>query len=289
MRLIPFLAVVIVLTVAAALCLACVPAHGSDCCSPACSCGCNDGQGCRCLTWTVVPDTGGDQVGLWHGSKLLGIWRVGDQTYHVRTAPGAFAAAGELPAAAPALPERYRRVTNYGTEPDPGGPRGWTICGQPVSADEAHNALAGGPALPDDSGRPYVLWVGDDATGQRVKADVGDRARVQSVPPGHWMTADRDGRPIYAPGLWFVRADGKAVGHEVSYTGAPQLAEGLRRCAPDWKPDAVPDLTPPAPAPLLPSLPAIAPAVAMPGALASGGLLSSIGIVLYRRLRSRPS
>lgn len=290
MRLISYVAWLLIalgLLAVGTLAMTLVPAYGGDC-PGSCACGCDGERACpKCAAggeWWVVEDTGGDQVGLWVRGAQVGSWRVSDQTYHPRLGPGRWGEAREPPAA---VPECYRRAaTNYGVSaPAAGEARGWSVSGKPVSAGEARQALAGGPALPDDAGRPYVLWVGDDATGARLKADAGDRARVQAVPPGHWMTLDRDGKAIYTPGLWFVRADGTAVGHEAAYRGADQLAEGLRRCAPDWRPDAVPGLTPPV-RPVPPSLPAFPAAAAVPGGLLTGGALTLLAL-FARRLLAR--
>lgn len=291
MRPIPFLVAAIVLTVVAAFCLAAVPARGADgCCSKACTCGCDGERPCQkctvaALRWERHDD---DQFDLLdRAGRQVGSYRPSDDTYRPRAGAGW----GDRCEPPVDVPECCRRTTNYGVDAVASdAPRGWSISGKPVDAGEAGRALAGGPAIPDDAGRPYVLWVGDDATGERVKADAGDKARVQAVPPGHWMTLDRDGKPIYSPGLWFVRADGTAVGHEPAYRGAEQLTEGLRRCAPDWKPDAVPDLAPPAPPvlPFLPSLPSfVAPAaVLVPGGLLTGGVLTLLGL-FARRLLAR--
>ena len=283
MRLVSFLAVAIVLTVAAALLIAYVPAHGADGhCSKQCTCGCDGERPClSCvLHWTRHDD---DQWDLMDRSgKQVGAYRPSTGTYLERLGDGW----GERSLPPVELPECCRKkAENYGVIAAPEHHAGWSISGQPVAAGDAMRAL-GDPAIPDDAGKPYVLWVGDQATGDRIKADVGDRARVQSVPPGHWMTADRDGKPVYTQGIGLVGADGKAVGHEATYRGPDQIAEGLRRSDPNWKPDTVPDLTP-APVPTIPALSSIPPAVAMPGALLSGGALSLGGIFLRRRLRSR--
>ena len=298
MRLTPWLIAALALTALGALALAALPARGAPPCGVAgCDCGCAGGGAClRCaagLSWE--PSHGDpDQVILWRlaGGRWtqLGNYHRAADEYNPLLPGDRWGEACEPPLA---VPERWRLprpAKNYGVDwVAAGGGTGWSVSGTPVSEAEARQAI-GGPALPDDASKPYVLWVGDEATGQRVRADVGDRARVQSVPPGHWMTYDRTGRVLlYPPGLWFVRPDSTAVSHEAAYAGPDQLAEGLRRCDPNWKPDAVPDLKP-APAPLLPSLPNIdvPPAAAVPGGIVTGGGLVALGLAALRLVR-RPA
>jgi hypothetical protein len=294
MRLVSCLLMAIGLTVLAALALSWLPsADGAEpCCSKQCTFGCDGERPCVKCAGARWERHGEDQYDLVdRAGRQLGAYRPSDDVYRARCGD-----AWGPPCAPPLPPPEDCRVTDYGARLPRDARAGWSISGQPVAGGEALRALAGGPALPDDAGKGYVLWVGGDATGAKITADAGDRARVQSVPPGHWMTLDRDGRPLYAPGVWYVRPDGTAIGHDAQYAGPDQLAEGLRRMAPDWKPDAVPDLKPPAPAPApqpapaVPAVPAIAdlsPLPAHAGAMAAGGVVAGVALLGWRLWRRR--
>jgi hypothetical protein len=119
--------------------------------------------------------------------------------------------------------------------------------------------------LPDDSRKNFLVLVANNhqEVGKRLESDLvnasefsawKDTLRIKSYEPDDAMIKDRDGQVMYPSGLWFVSADGKAVGQLPAYEGPAPLAEALRKLPSDWDPKRVPDLRKPLPNPILPSL-----------------------------------
>lgn len=100
--------------------------------------------------------------------------------------------------------------------------------------------------LADDSAKPFLVIVGDEATRKRVLADLEQSplvtpsrafVRVQAYDPGHWVPAARG----YKPGLHLVKADGSRLAAPVSaYDGPEALAKLLKRADPNAPPEPVP-------------------------------------------------
>lgn len=231
------------------------------------------------FSWSVVADTSGDQIACWRGDTQVGTWRVSTQEYFPRFGPGDWGKPCNPPVDVPT--EYIRAVTNYGVDTGKiGGGEHWRINGREVDREEATREIEA-PAIPDDSGLPFVVGVGlPDDQGKQLAADAAGKARVQLYAANDVMIADRNGKPVYTPGLWFVLADGTVVAHEPAYTGAAQLAEGLRLCDPSWNPLKVPDLSA--------ANPVIAPGAVTDAAAVIGtgaGLGSVLGLValLFKR------
>lgn len=250
-------------------------------CSPDCTCGCNNGGNCNCVpfTWAIVAGTDEDEIACWRGSVQVGSWRVSDQQYFPRFGPGKWGKPCEPPCA---VPEKYvTKVRNFGVdEGKRDGKEHWRVNGAEVPRETAIKAMDA-PALPDDANLPFVVAVGLPADqASRLVADVGNLARVQLYAADDVMAKDRDGKQLYTPGLWFVKADGAAVAHEAQYTGPDQLAEGLRRCDPKWNPTIVPDLSSVPSSGLVPDLAAVV------GGGAGIGSLLGLVLAAFKRRKS---
>jgi len=137
-----------------------------------------------------------------------------------------------------------------------------TVNGREVTKEAALGALGDREsALPDDADKPWLLDVGDEAAGKRLDADLAAAAelspyrasfRRQSYRPDDLMVRDRDGRLMYAPGVYAVGAAGRPRRLLPAYTTAAELAGALRKLPPDFDPRNIPPVGPtpgPAPAP----------------------------------------
>ena len=117
------------------------------------------------------------------------------------------------------------------------------------------------PSLPNDTDKPWLLDVGDEAAGRKLDADLGAAAelspyrtsfRRQSYRPDDLMVRDRDGRLMYAPGVYAGNAAGRPARLLAAYTTPAELAGALRKLPPDFDPKNIPPVGPtpePAPAP----------------------------------------
>lgn len=299
LRLPAFILFVIVALVLCTFAIAAVHAADPPCGQKECECGCkDDGGDCnRCatastagLTWEVARGDA-DQVILWRFANRywsqVGNYRISSDEYRPLLPGDRWGDPCNPPLAVPECHRRHRHPReNFGVDwkPKAEGRERWTVNGVEVPRDEAMKAVQGAGPMPDDGKLPWVVWVGDEATGQKVAADVpADKARFQSYRPGEAMVMDRGGNPtLYTPGLWFVTAGGVAR-HEKSYTGTPQVIEGIRQASQGWNPDSVPPLDSPN---VLPNLP-ISDQAKGAAALAGGGLFVVAFSAVAKALKGR--
>lgn len=194
----------------------------------------------------------------------------------------------------PPMIEQHPESTNFGIDLSKlsTGREVVTISGREVTLADGLRAVGKpGGTIPDDSKKPWIVYVGDPATCRKVEADMAgdpalsaykDKFRLQCYPPDDPMTKDRDGKVMYDPGVWIVGADRKVMGRMPTYSTAAVFAEGLRRLGPDWDPAKVPDLSKPAdPLPSLPNLTKV-PAWQVGAGLAGAGLLFFVARWLLR-------
>lgn len=193
-----------------------------------------------------------DDWQLWNGPYFLGGYKPSLGFYQ------AYAGGQWRQAPCPAdLPESLR----------PAGKRDWqttgvqtdqisatersTILGQEVRTDQLLSAIAAG--IPDDSGLPRLSVLGgSDAARGQVLADLERHASlapyrghlgVKAFPASHWAVTSQG----FLAGpesvtLYLQEPSGRVVWRADGYPGPDELAKGLRRIRPDYRPENDPSL-----------------------------------------------
>lgn len=217
-----------VLLAVAATCfaLACLPTargqtptpSGKSCvCSPACTCGCNDGLPCRCGNPPPTPATPAD------------------------------AADADLEA-------RGKGKQNFGVVESelgkcPTGRPCYKLNGQYVTREQAVAAVEG-KDLPNDRDKLRLTIIGSEADRKRVLADL-DRPElaalkalyvVQAYPPDHWAVKEAGFVCEGSPVVYLQRPDGTVLHKQTDARGPEQLAQAIRRADPAYDPKLDPDL-----------------------------------------------
>lgn len=224
---------------------------------------------------TRIPAAGGhewrsrsdkpDELYLYRGDVQVGGWKQSERAYRaydairdeysaIRQAAAPVALPGETPLPSTPLPSKGSDDSgpNYGLDLDKLRSRsdGYWAAGRQVSRAEAIELF--GADLPADADALRVTWVGDEATGERIRADLAGlnlRGKVtfQSYAPDASMIRGLG----FESGRLHVQAPNGAMLHwQVGHTSAQQLgdvlnAAELRRRDPLFDPNKVPDLTKP--------------------------------------------
>lgn len=113
-------------------------------------------------------------------------------------------------------------------------------------------------ALTDDSGKLWLsVWSKDSSKREKVVSDlkaspglwswVQDRCHLyagDAATPGHFLTVDREGQPLFAfdgdPMISLQAHDGSELWHDAGYTQGPPSLEMMRKRDPNYKPDLTP-------------------------------------------------
>jgi hypothetical protein len=209
-----------------------------------------------------------DEAYLMDGNRYLGAWIYSEKKFRYWLGDH-WGEKQSLPHGIPEPPEcLYPRpqVQNFGLSPEKISSREKTTYGgREITKEEGIQRLTQEQGLPDDSQKNFLVLVANNhlEAGKRLETDLAtspelanwkDALRVKSYEPDDALIRDRDGQVMYPPGLWFVSAEGKAVGQLPTYEGPAPLAEALRKLPSDWDPKKVPDLRKPKPNPLFPPL-----------------------------------
>lgn len=202
--------------------------HGqtAPCCSPFCTCGCNQGGACPC--------TG-------------------------RPAP-------QPPAPAPAPEQPDESATRPPSEPLPtwathgvaadkiGGGEQYHLNGKAVSRQQALDALTSGN-LTDDSAKLRLTVIGTEPDRKAVVGDLRaapalaefrERLLVQDYPPEHWAVRDAGFVTTGKPTIYLQAPSGKVLHRQDDYQGgAEELAQAIRKADPNYRPEKDRDLRKP--------------------------------------------
>lgn len=189
-----------------------------------------------------------DEWQLYYGDKRLAGWRESDKFFLAARADGSWPTGacpcgeackcGQNPCTCVSAD-----VPNYGLDLSKmNAAQTYQLGPRQVSQAECYQAVGKGGTLADDTGRDFVVYVGDDPTGFETKAaGLRDRYHVQGYKPGEPMAASRG---LTAPGVYAIAPDGSRLGFRADVPDLATLLDWLRRLrepAPSPLPIPLPD------------------------------------------------
>lgn len=220
----------------------------------------------RASRWEWRPCGSDCQRALYRDGRQVGVWRYDTERYHELLSGDRWGHGETLPEGAPsppdiapppALPPQAPKLPDYmtdGVDVAKIGPPRAAVNGHEVSVAEALRVVGSKEdKLPSDADKPFLIDVGPEEPGKRLTADLSSASelaayrsvfRRQSYRPEAEMVRDRDGRVMYAPGLFCATATGKVVRLAESYEGPVALVAALRKLPPDFDPARIPRADP---------------------------------------------
>jgi hypothetical protein len=185
-----------------------------------------------------------DCIGLYRDGKQIGLWQF--STGKLRTYDGhAWGQAGPVPedylnlkGAPPIFGVSWGKIGS--------GPS-YRVGDLPTTKEGALAMLEKEKGIPDDAGKPRLVVIGAEAECKQVVDDLAshpslvpfkDKVVIHQYRPDHWHVTQvgyqRDGHPT----IYCQAADGRVLWRLDSYQGGPEeLATGLRRLDPNYKPE----------------------------------------------------